>query len=78
MKMYKDRISTTEQNLKLLKKSVEECNVPLMIENSTIFLETIKNANNIYSRLPPKIKENEKNTNRKSYALIEQYFNIKM
>ena len=75
--VYKDRVSTIEQNLRFFNKSVEECNIPVMLDNSTQFLEAMKNADNLYFKLPPKIKESEKKTKMKSQALLEQYFNIR-
>ena len=74
---YKDRVSTIEQNLRFFNKSVEECNIPVMLDNSIQFLEAIKNADKLYFELPPKIKASEKKTKIKSQALLEQYFDIK-
>lgn len=48
-KTYKDRVTIVEQNLRFFEKSVKECNIPVMLDNSIQFLDTIKNANNLYS-----------------------------
>lgn len=74
---YKDRVSIIEQHLRLFKKSVEECNIPVMLDNSIQFLESTKNADNLYFGLPPKIKESDKDIHRKSHTLLVEYFNIK-
>lgn len=74
---YKDRVATAEQNLKFFEKSVQECNIPVMLDNSLQFIDTIKNADSLYLSLPSKIKENEKNIKRKSHALLERYFEIR-
>ena len=76
-KIYKDRISTIEQTLRLFNKSVEECNIHVMLDNSRQFLEAMKNADNLYFGLPPKIQESERKTKIKSKTLLEQYFDIK-
>lgn len=76
-KVYKDRVYIIEQYLRLFKKSVEQCNIPVMLDNSMQFLEATKNADNLYFRLPSKIKEDEKDINSKSRNLLVQYFDIK-
>jgi len=76
-KEYKDRVSVAEENLKIFKRSVEQCNIPVMLDNSARFLETIKHADNHFFRLPPNIRENEKNTHSKSQSLLREYFNIR-
>jgi len=76
-KEYRDRVSVAEENLKLFKKSIERCNVPVMLEESIRFLETIKNANNHFLQLPPNIKDSEKHTYNKSQFLLREYFDIK-
>lgn len=76
-KEYRDRVSVAEENLKIFKRSVEQCNVPVMLDNSARFLETIKNADNLFLQLHPKIRENEKSTYSKSQSLLREYFNIR-
>lgn len=76
-KEYRDRVSVVEQNMKFFKRSVEGCNIPAMLEDSIRFLETSKNAENHFLKLPTNIKDSEKNTHIKSQLLLQEYFNIK-
>ena len=74
---YKDRVLTVEQTLKLFKRSVEQCNVPVMLENSAQFLESFRNAENHFVKLDPKTKKGEMETYNKAQNLAKEYFDIR-
>ncbi len=74
---YKDRVLTVAQTLELFKRSVEQCNVPVMLENSAQFLESLRNAENHFAQLDPKTKKSEQGTYNKSQNLAKEYFGIR-
>ncbi len=76
-KAYKERVNVAEQNLILFRKSVENCSIPTMLDNSLRFFETIKNADNLYFSLHPNIQKKEIGTFNKSQNLKSQYFEHK-
>lgn len=76
-KEYKNRIMVAGQNLSLFSNSVENCDIPMMLENSARFLETIKNADHLYLNMSTAVQKNLKDTFNNSQILVQRYFDIK-
>lgn len=74
---YQQRIFILGKNLEIFEKSVHSCDIPSMLDNSIVFVDTLKNANKIFENLSPKLKHAEMNTFNRSKKLTEQYFNTR-
>jgi len=74
---YQQRIFILSKNLELFKKSVSSCDIPNMLDNNIVFIDTLRNANKMFESLDPKSKYAEENTSRKSKELVTQYFDTK-
>lgn len=77
MSEYRQRISILNQSLQIFKNSAQSCNIIDMLENNMQFIETLKRADDLYMKLPPHEKKDEKETFNRSKILVQQYFNIK-
>lgn len=74
---YQQRISILSKNLELFKKSVHSCDIPGMLDNSIIFIDTLRNADNMFGSLPQQLQVAETDAFDKSKKLVTQYFDIR-
>lgn len=74
---YQESVTTLGQNLILFKDSVKTCNIPKMLEHSSLFVETLMHSNNIYDNLPTDLKHKEEIAFNRSRAFVHSFLNAK-
>jgi len=77
MTEYKQMIFILNKNLYAFKKSVKSCDIPSILDNNIVFIDTLRNANKIFESLSPKAKIDNATTNDKSKELAMQYFDVR-
>ncbi len=74
---YQDSVSILRHRVETFGKSVKSCDITKMLDDNTMFIETLKYSNNIFESLPQKDKIAEKETFDNSKFLVDKYFKIK-
>ena len=74
---YQQTVIVLNQNLAAFEKSIDSCNINKMLDENITFVDTLRNANNIFESLSPKVKYDEASTRNKSKDLVRKYFNTK-